>query len=65
VTHHIAANIDADRDKLLDDLATAGRLMSLRGFVGFQQKHDGRNGDGDPYRTDARLWLGVLVNEGR
>jgi len=61
-THHINANIDADRDKLLSDLAAAKWLLSTEGRD-FQPKHDGRNGGGDPYHTDGKLLLGVL--EGR
>lgn len=60
ITHHIDANIDADRDKLLKDLMTAGRLLSREEIADFQTKHDGRNGGGDPYHTDGTLLLGVL-----
>ena len=60
ITHHIAANIDADRDKLMNDLMAAGWLSSTDGIEGFQRKHDGRNGGGDPYRTDGKLSLGIL-----
>ena len=63
ITHHIDANIDADRDKLLNGLAGAKWLLSTDGVEGFQPKHDGRNGGGDPYHTDGKLLLGVL--EGR
>jgi hypothetical protein len=59
-THHIDANIDADRDKLSRDLTAAGRLLSTHAVEGFQRKHDGHNGGGDPYRTDRKLLLGVL-----
>ena len=62
-THHIDANIDGDRDKLLEDLTAAGWLLSTEGIEGFQPKHDGRNGGGDPYHTDGKLSVGVL--EGR
>jgi hypothetical protein len=61
ITHHIDANIDADRDKLLTDLTQ--RLSSTEGIEGFQAKHDGRNGGGDPYHTDGKLLLGVLKSE--
>jgi hypothetical protein len=60
ITHHIDANIDADRDKLMKDLTAVGRLLSTEGIDGFQPKHDGRNGGGDPYHTDGKLSLGVL-----
>jgi hypothetical protein len=62
-THHIDANIDTDRDKLLEDLTAAGWLSSTEGIEGFQTKRDGRNGGGDPYHTDGKLSVGVL--EGR
>jgi hypothetical protein len=62
-THHIDANIDAGRDKLLEDLTAAAWLLSTEGVEGFQTKRDGRNGGGDPYHTDGKLSVGVL--EGR
>jgi hypothetical protein len=65
ITHHIDANIDADRDKLMKDLTAAGRLLSMKGIDGFQPKHDGRNGGGDPYHTDGKLLLGILKSEGK
>ena len=59
-THHIDANIDADRDKLMEDLTAAKWLSSTEGIEGFQPKHDGRNGGGDPYHTDGKLTVGIL-----
>jgi len=59
ITHHIDANIDADRDKLLKDLTDG--LLSTEGVEGFQPKHDGRNGGGDPYHTDGKLSIGILA----
>jgi hypothetical protein len=64
ITHHIDANIDADRDKLMQELSVIGRLLSMEGVEKFQPKHDGRNGGGDPYHTDGRLLLGVLKSRG-
>ena len=64
VTHHIDAYVDVDRDKLLKDLAATGRLLSTGAIEGFQPKHDGRNGNGDPYHTDGWLLLGVLKKGG-
>jgi hypothetical protein len=60
-THHIDNDIDADRDKLMEDLKE--RLSSTEGVEGFQPKHDGRNGGGDKFHTDGKLSLGIL--EGR
>ena len=42
---------------------TTGWLLSTEGTEGFQPKHDGRNGGGDPCHTDGKLSVGVL--EGR
>ena len=64
ITHHIDANIDADRDKLVKDLMTAGRLLSTERIADFQTKHDDRNGGGDRYHTDGTLLLGVLKRGG-
>ena len=61
-THHIDANIDADRDKLMEDLTAAKRLSSTE-RIDFQEKHDGRNGGGDKFHTDGKLSVGIL--EGR
>lgn len=60
VTHHIAADVDAERDKLLADLARAGGV-TISWVDGFQPVRDGRNGGGDPFHTDGRLALVVLV----
>jgi hypothetical protein len=64
ITHHIDANIDADRDKLMKELSVMGWLLSAEGIEGFQPRPDGRNGGGDPYHTDGRLLLGVLRSGG-
>jgi hypothetical protein len=60
ITHHIDANVDAERDKLLKDLRRAGVLAELRWIDGFHQHREGRNGGGDRYHTDGRLPLGIL-----
>jgi hypothetical protein len=64
ITHHIDADIDADRDKLMKDLTAIGRLVSTDGIEGYQPKPDGRNGAGDPYHTDGKLLLGALKSGG-
>lgn len=60
VTHHIGADVDADRDRLMDDLKQAGMLADEYWVEDFQQPPEGRNGGGDPWRTDGRLAVGVL-----
>lgn len=61
ITHHIGPNVDADRDKLLDDLRRAGAIEDLSWWNDFHTKLKGRNGGGDPYHTDGRLPLVVLT----
>jgi hypothetical protein len=62
-THHIDANIDAERDTLMRDLAWVGRLQLVQAVEGFHHQRDARNGAGDPYHTDGRFLLGI-VNRG-
>lgn len=58
-THHIAADIDGERDKLMADLNRAGWLLKLSAVPHFGPTA-GRNGGGDPYYTDGNLAVGVL-----
>jgi hypothetical protein len=60
ITHHIAPNIDAERDRLIEDLNKFGFLTGFYWVDGFHDKLEGRNGGGDPYFTDGRLEVGVL-----
>lgn len=60
VTHHISANVDAERDKIIDDLNQAGHLSDRSWEDNFHEKREGKNGGGDPYQTDGRLAVGVL-----
>lgn len=61
VTHHIAADIDDERDKLLDDLRRGGGV-TIAWIDDFQPEREGRNGGGDPFHTDGRLAVvGILA----
>lgn len=64
ITHHIAPDIDAERDTVMHDLATAGRLAALYDVTGVGPTLNGRNGGGDRYFTDGELAVGVLAPEG-
>jgi hypothetical protein len=64
VTHHIAANVDRERDKLIHDLTEAGWVARVSWVEHFQPGHGGRNGGGDPYYTDGRLAVVVLAPPG-
>jgi hypothetical protein len=61
ITHHIDANVDAERDKLLADLSQTPLMAAVQWIVGFQEKLEGRNGGGDPYHTDGRLLVVVVA----
>lgn len=58
-THHIAPDVDRERDTVLDDLTRAGRLTD-RSFVGRSGPFTARNGEGDPYHTDGRIAVGTV-----
>jgi hypothetical protein len=60
ITHHISAEIDPERDKIIDDIEVAGYLLESYWVDDFQAPPHGRNGGGDPWRTDGRLEVGVL-----
>jgi hypothetical protein len=61
VTHHIAPDVDADRDALLAGLRAAGWLTELFQVTGVGSTLAGRNGGGDRYYTDGELSVGVLA----
>ena len=54
VTHHIAPDVDAERDRLCAGLDEAKAIERLSWLDGFQQLR-GKNGGGDPWHTDGRL----------
>jgi LssY C-terminus len=61
ITHHIAPDVDAERDKLINDLRHAGQLSQVSWIEHFHQVLQGYNGGGDPYHTDGRLAVGVIA----
>lgn len=60
LTHHIAPDIDQERDTLKADLTQAEDLEDSYIVPGFHDVRSGRNGGGDPWSTDGDLWVGVL-----
>ena len=60
VTHHIAPDINLERDFLISDFEKAGVVQSLRWEDDFHEVRSGRNGGGDPWHTDGRLAIVVL-----
>lgn len=61
VTHHIAANVDAERDHLAHDLEKTRDMSDKYTVDGFHTTLEGRNGGGDPWHTDGDLWVGVVA----
>ncbi len=62
ITHHIAPDVDAERDHVMNSLHSAGRLSEVIPVADFHAVREGRNGGGDPWRTDGTLLLGVISN---
>jgi hypothetical protein len=61
VTHHIAADIDAERDGLTDDLKTVRVLEAIYEVTGVGPTLAGRNGEGDHYYTDGEVEISRIV----
>lgn len=60
VTHRIGPDIDAERNKLVDDAIRAEALDGYYWVEQFHRRSRDRNGGGDPYYTDRRLAVGVI-----
>jgi hypothetical protein len=61
ITHVTAADVDTERDYLFECLEKTGDLADHYAIDGFHQKLEGRNGGGDPWRTDGDLYVGVIA----
>jgi hypothetical protein len=60
ITHHIAPDVDAERDTLFADLDATGLLSEDSYVDDFHPVREGRNGGGDKWHTDGRLRVGVI-----
>lgn len=60
ITHVTAADVDAERDYLFHDLEKTGDLAETYSIDGFHKILKGKNGGGDPWYTDGRLFVGVI-----
>jgi hypothetical protein len=63
ITHHIASDLDAERDRLMADLAAARQLQIMYQVTGVGPTLNGRNAEGDRYFTDGEVTIGVLVKD--
>ena len=61
VTHHISADVDAERDRIVAELGSARWAGGVEWIDDFHRQRDGRNGGGDLWRTDGRLAVVRLV----
>ena len=61
ITHHIAADVDAERDHLFQNLEQTHDLAEMYIINDFHKTREGRNGGGDPWYTDGKLYVGVTV----
>ncbi|MCB1539557.1 MAG: LssY C-terminal domain-containing protein [Rhodoblastus sp.] len=62
-THHIAPDIDAERDYVAAQLARVGMVESVYEIAGVGPTLTGRNGGGDLYFTDGEALVAVLAPE--
>ncbi|OYW20086.1 MAG: hypothetical protein B7Z54_02075, partial [Sphingobacteriales bacterium 12-47-4] len=60
VTHHIAADVDTERNYLAECLRSTKMLSSESSIEGFHDSLRGRNGGGDLWHTDGDLWLAEI-----
>jgi hypothetical protein len=60
ITHDTAPDIDAERDKLFDDLKNTGDLEEFIIVPEFHKIREGRNGEGNPWHTNGNLYEGVI-----
>jgi LssY-like putative type I secretion system component LssY len=65
ITHHIDADIDAERDLLAGDIERAGMATAKYQVTGVGPTLTGRNGGGDLYFTDGEVWVLRLVADCR
>jgi hypothetical protein len=61
ITHHIAPDIDAERDLISADLTKADKVEDIYETSGIGPTLNGRNGGGDPYDTDGEILFSRLA----
>jgi hypothetical protein len=65
ITHHIAPDIDAERNRLIATLDTAHMLLATYQISGDGPTLNGRNGGGDRYFTDGEVTIGMVSPDAR
>ena len=61
VTHHVAQDIDRERDDIVADLVRAGFVLQVDRMSGIGPTVNGRNGGGDRYCTDGEIDVVTLT----
>lgn len=61
ITHHIAPDVDAERDFVISTLSEARTLSGIYQVTGVGATLMGRNGEGDRYFTDGEVTIGVIA----
>lgn len=52
--------MDAERDYPFKDLEQTGDLAEMYVVDDFHNEREGKNGGGDPWYTDGKLYVGVI-----
>jgi hypothetical protein len=60
ITHHIASDIDTERDHLAANLKQTGQLTAEELMPNFHQDREGINGGGDHWHTDGSLFVATI-----
>jgi len=61
ITHLTGGDVDAERDYLFQDLKKTAMLAEVFIVDDFHKVKEGKNGGGDPWHTDGRLFVGVIA----
>ena len=62
ITHVTGADVDTERDYLFLCLRQTADLAQHHVEDGFHKILEGRNGGGDPWRTDGDLYVGIIAS---
>jgi hypothetical protein len=60
ITHHIAGDIDVERDHVIETLKRTGRV-TLETVDNFHEVREGINGGGDRWHTDGKLIVATIT----
>lgn len=63
ITHHISADVDAERDHIGKSLDATGLLERSVMIPNYHSELSGRNGGGDKWHTDGSLYLGEIKTD--